>query len=62
VVSAGGHRKGKYAPLRALTSRLGARKLLQLQPGLIRDMVRESLFDLTCAAAPPHLHGRNCKT
>lgn len=31
----GPHRKGRYAPLRALTSRLGASRLLALRPSLL---------------------------
>lgn len=38
-LSAGDHRKGKYIPLRGLTSRLGASKLLALQPTLIHQLV-----------------------
>ena len=47
---AGSHRKGKYAPLRMLASRLGAARLLQLQPGLIRDMLRAMRFESVCPA------------
>lgn len=48
----GGHRKGKYTPLRALTSRLGASKLLQLQPSLIRDMVLSGFPTLSKCMCP----------
>lgn len=48
---AGGHRKGKYIPLRALTSRMGASQLLALQPGLIRDTVSAMASDPICPAA-----------
>lgn len=48
---AGGHRKGKYIPLRALTSRMGASQLLALQPGLIRDTVGAMASDPICPAA-----------
>lgn len=48
---AGGHRKGKYIPLRALTSRLGATRLLLLQPALIRNTVNAMAGDAVCPAA-----------
>ena len=47
---AGSHRKGKYAPLRMLASRLGATRLLQLQPGLVPDMLRAMRFESVCPA------------
>ncbi|BDA45482.1 probable thyroid adenoma-associated protein homolog [Coccomyxa sp. Obi] len=51
IMNAGGHRKGKYIPLRALTSRMGASQLLALQPGLIRDTVGAMASDPICPAA-----------
>ena len=47
---AGSQRKGKYAPVRMLASRMGATWLLRLQPSLLRDMLQAMRFESVCPA------------
>ena len=47
---AGSQRKGKYAPVRMLASRMGATWLLRLQPSLIGDMLQAMRFESVCPA------------
>ena len=47
---AGSQRKGKYAPVRMLASRMGATWLLRLQPCLIDDMLQAMRFESVCPA------------
>lgn len=47
---AGSQRKGKYAPVRMLASRMGATWLLRLQPRLIGDMLQAMRFESVCPA------------
>ena len=47
---AGSQRKGKYAPVRMLASRMGATWLLRLQPSLVGDMLQAMRFESVCPA------------
>ena len=53
----GGHRKGKYAPLRAVATRLGAARIVEMQPDVISRTLAAMTADPVCPAASGLLEG-----
>lgn len=51
LASTGSDRKGKFAPLAALTPRLGAHTLLRLQPDLLQQTLAAMGSNAVCSAA-----------
>lgn len=55
LLSAGGHRKGRYVPLASLSSRLGALTLLNMSPNLLFESVNAMVDDDLCCSASAFL-------
>eukprot|EP00250_Pteridium_aquilinum_P018278 c24018_g1_i1 orf=60-7133(+) len=51
LLTAGGHRKGRYVPLASLSSRLGALNLLKISPNLLFESVNAMADDDVCCSA-----------